>query len=96
MGEGRSEVDVENRIRIVRMKWKNVFRVIFERKMQVELKDRVFSVILRPKMAHASEYCVVMKKEVSKLNSVETKDDVRRWARKDDVSRKNWGEQSRG
>ena len=53
--EVHSEVDVENRVIIVRMKWKNLFGVICDRKMQVELKDRVFSVILRPKMAHASE-----------------------------------------
>ena len=53
--EGGSQADVNNRIRIGWMKWKEVSRVICDRKMPVELKDKVYKTIIRPAMTHGSE-----------------------------------------
>ena len=46
--EGASQADVNNRIRIGWTKWKEVSGVMCDRKMPVELKDKVFKTIIRP------------------------------------------------
>ena len=48
--EGGSQADVNNRIRIGWIKWKEVSGVMCDRKMPVELKDKVFKTIIRPAM----------------------------------------------
>ena len=45
--EGGSQADVNNGIRIGWMKWKEVSGVMCDRKMPVELKDKVFKTIVR-------------------------------------------------
>ena len=77
--EGGSQADVNNRIRIGWMKWKEVSGVMCDRKMPVELKDKVFKTITRPAMTYGSECCAVKKKDESKLNSAEMR--MLRWAR---------------
>ena len=54
--EGGSHTDVNNRIRIGWMKWKEVSGVICDRKKPVELKDKVFKTIIRPGMTYGSEW----------------------------------------
>ena len=53
------------------MKWKVVSGVMCDRKVPVELKDKVFKTIIRPAMRYASECWAVKKKDESKLNSAE-------------------------
>ena len=77
--EGGSQADVNNRIKIWWMKWKEVSGVICDRKMPVELKDKVFKTIIRPAMPYGSECWAVKKKDESKLNSAEMR--MLRWAR---------------
>ena len=77
--EGGSQADVNNRIRIGWMKWKEVSGVMCDRKMPVELKDKVFKTIIRPAMTYGSECWAVKKKDESKLNSAEMR--MLRWAR---------------
>ena len=77
--EGGSQADVNNRIRIGWMKWKEVSGMMCDRKMPVELKDKVFKTIIRPAMAYGSECWAVKKKDESKLNSAEMR--MLRWAR---------------
>ena len=48
--EGGSQADINDRIRIGRMKWKEVSGVMYDRKMPVEMKDKVFETIIRPAM----------------------------------------------
>ena len=74
MSEGGSQADVNNRIRIGWMKWKEVSGV-----MCVKLKDKVFKPIIRPAMTYGSECWVVKKKDENKLNSAEMR--MLRWAR---------------
>ena len=69
--EGGSQADVNNRIRIGWMKWKAESGVMCDRKMPVELKDKVFKTIIRPAMTHRSECWAVKKKDENKLNSAE-------------------------
>ena len=69
--EGGSQADVNNRIRIGWMKWKEVSGVMCDRKMPVELKDKVFKTIIRPAMTYGSECWAVQKKDENKLNSAE-------------------------
>ena len=77
--EGGSQADVNNRIRIGWMKWKEVSGVICDRKMPMELKDKVFKTIIRPAMTYCSECWTVKKKDENKLNSAEIR--MLRWER---------------
>ena len=77
--EGGSQADVNNRIIIGWMKWKEVSGVMCDRKMPVELKDKLFKTIIRPAMTYGSECWAVKKKDESKLNSAEMR--MLRWAR---------------
>ena len=76
--EGSSQADVTNRIRIGWMKWKEVSGVMCDRKMPVELKDKVFITIIRRAMTYGSECWAVKKKDENKLNSAEMR--TLRWA----------------
>ena len=53
-----------------------------DRKMPIELKDKVFNTIIRPAMTYGSECWAVKKKDESKLNSAE---DVAMGKREDQV-----------
>ena len=77
--EGGSQADVNNRIRIGWMKWKEVSGVMCDRKMPVELKDKVFKTIIRPAMTYGSECWAIKKKDENQLNSAEMR--MLRWAR---------------
>ena len=77
--EGGSQADVNNRIRIGWMKWKEVSGVMCDRTMPVELRDKVFKTIMRPAMTYGSEWWAVKKKDENKLNSAEMR--MLRWAR---------------
>ena len=77
--EGGSQTDVNNRITIGWMKWKEVFGVMRDRKMPVKLKDNVFKTIIRPAMTYGSECWAVKKKDENTLNSAEMR--MFRWAR---------------
>ena len=78
--EGGSQADVNNRIRIGWMKWKEVSAEMCDRKMPVKLKDKVFNtIIIRPAMTYSSECWAVKKKDENKLHSAEMR--MLRWAR---------------
>ena len=77
--EGGSQADVNNRIRIGWMKWKEVSGVMCDRKMPEKLIDKVFKTIIRPAMTYGSECWAVKKKDENKLNSAEMR--MLRWAR---------------
>ncbi len=77
--EGGSQADVNNVIRIGCMKWKEVSGVMCDRKMPVELKDKVFKTIIRPAMTYGSECWAVKKKDEKKQNSAEMR--ILGWAR---------------
>ena len=78
--EGGSQADVNNRIRIGWMKWKEVSGVTCDRTMPVELKDKVFKTIIsHAAMTYGSECWAVKKKDESKLNSAEMR--MLRWAK---------------
>ena len=70
-GEGGSQADVNNMIRIGWMKWKEVSGVMCDIKMPVELKDRVFETIIRPSVTYDSECWAVKKKNENTINSAE-------------------------
>ena len=74
-----SQADVNNRIIIGWMKWKEVSGVMCNRKMPVALKDKFFKTIIRPPMPYGSECWAVKKKDESKLNSAEMRMLI--WAR---------------
>ena len=61
------------------MKWKEVSGVMCDRKMPVELKDKVCKTIIGPAMTYGSECWAVKKKDENKLNSAEM--GMLRWAR---------------
>ena len=69
--EGGSQADVNNRIRIGWMKWKEVSGVMCDWKIPVALKDKLFTTIIRPAMTYGSEFGAVKKKDENKLNSAE-------------------------
>ena len=77
--EAGSQADVTNRIIIGWMKKKEVSGVMCDRKMPVELKDKVFKTIIRPAMTYGSVYWAVKMKDQNRLNSAEMR--MLRWAR---------------
>ena len=81
--EDGSQANVNNRIRIGWMKWKEVSVAMCDRKMPVELNDKVFKTIIRPAMTYGSE-CWAVKKDENRLNSPEN-EDVEMGKREDQV-----------
>ena len=81
--EGGSQADVNNRIIIEWMKWKEVSGVMCDRKMPVKLKDKVYKTIIRPAMTYGSECWAVNKKDENKLNSAEMR--MSKFSRNEDV-----------
>ena len=69
--EGASQADVNNRIRIGWMKWKEVSGVMCDRKMPVELKNKVLKTIIKPAMTHGSECWAIKRK--TRANSTQPK-----------------------
>ena len=67
-------------IRIGWMKWKEVSGVMCDRKMPVELKDKVLTTIIRPAMTYDSECWAVKKK-----NEFSRNEDVEMGKREDQV-----------
>ena len=61
------------------MKLKEVSGVMCDRKMPVELKDKVFKTIIRPAMTYGSECWALKKNDENKLNSAEMR--MLRWPR---------------
>ena len=70
---------VNTMIRIRWMKRTGESGVMCDRKMPVELKDKVFETIIIPAMTYDSERWAVKKKDESKLNSAEMR--MLTWAR---------------
>ena len=82
--EGGSQADVNNRIRIGWMKWKEVSGVICDKKMPVKLKCKVFKTIISPAMTYGSECWAVKKKDENKLK-FSRNEDVEMGKREDQV-----------
>ena len=72
--EGCSQADVTN---VIRIGWKEVSGVMCDKKMPVELKDKVFKTIIGPAMTYGSECWAVKKKDVNNLNPSEMR--MMRW-----------------
>ena len=64
---------------------KSISGIICDRKMPVELKDKVFKTIIRPAMTHGSYCWDVKKKDERKLNWAEIIEDVEMGKREDQV-----------
>ena len=79
MSEGVSLADINNRTRIWWIKWKEASGVMCDRKMPVELRDKVFKTNIRPAMTYGPECWAVKKKHENELNSTEMR--MLRWAR---------------
>ena len=80
--EGGSPDDVNNRIIIGWVKWKEGSGVMCDRKMPVESKDKVFKTIIRPAMTYTVQNVGQSKfsrTKFSKQNSAEMR--MLRWAR---------------
>ena len=95
-GEAGSQADVNNRIRIGWMKWKEVSGVLFERKMSVELKDNVSKTIIRPALTYGCE-CWAAKKEIWEQTKFIRNEDVEMGTREDEVGpHQKWRHQEGG
>ena len=84
--EGGSQADVNNRIIIGWMKWKEVSGAMCDTKMPEELKDKVFKTktIIRPAMTYGSEFWAVKKKD-EKQTKFNRNEDVEMGKRDDQV-----------
>ena len=77
--EGGSQPDVNNRITFGWMKWREVSGVMCDRKMPVDLKDKVLKTITIPAITYGSECWTAKQKYENKLNSADMR--MLRWER---------------
>ena len=83
--EGGSQVDVNNRIRIGWMKWKEVSGVMCYWKMPMELKDKVFKTNLRPAIIYIRFWMLGRKEEIWEQTQLSWNEDVEMGKREDQV-----------
>ena len=84
---GGAESDINNRVKLAWMKWKQLTGVLCDTKVPIKLKDMVYKTVIMPTIIYGAECWAVRKKDENRLHVAEMK--MIRWirgeARKDHV-----------
>ncbi len=74
---GGTELDVRNRISAGWAKWREVSNVIYDKKMQLKLRAKIYTAVVRPVLLHDAEAWALRKKEEKQLERTEMR--MLRW-----------------
>ena len=61
------------------MKWKQLTGVLFDKKVPIKLKDKVYKTVIKPTMTYGAECWAVRKKDENRLHEAEKR--MLRWIR---------------
>ena len=75
--EGWLKIDVNKRVNVVWYKWREVSRIMYDKKMHINCKDKIFKIIIKPAVESGSEWWESRKK--IQLHTTEMR--MLRWAR---------------
>ena len=78
---GGAERDINNRVKLAWMKWKQLTGVLCDKKVPIKLKDMVYKTIIKPTMAYGAECWAVRKKDENRLHLAEMR--MLRWVRQE-------------
>ena len=76
---GGAERDINNRVKLAWMKWKQLTGVLCDKKVPIKLKDKVYKTVIKPTMTYGAECWAVRKKDENRLNVAEMR--MLRWIR---------------
>ena len=76
---GGAERDINTRVKLAWMKWKQLTSVLCDKKVPVKLKDKVYKTVIKPTMRYGAECRAVRKKDVNRLHVAEMR--MLRWIR---------------
>ena len=69
--KGGTELDVRSRIRAGWAKWREVSSVIYDKKMTLKLRAKIYTAVVRPVLLYGVEAWALRKKEQSQLERTE-------------------------
>ena len=52
---GGTERDINNRVKLAWMKWKQLTGLLCDKKVLIKLKDKVYKTVIKPTMTHGAE-----------------------------------------
>ena len=76
---GGAERDINNRVKLAWMKWKQLTGVLCDKKVPIKLKDKVYKTVIKPTMTYGAECWAVRKKDENRLRGAEMR--MLRWIR---------------
>ena len=76
---GGAERDINNRVKLAWMKWKQLTGVLCDKKVPIQLKDKVYKTVIKPTMTYGAECWAVRKKDENRLHVAEMR--MLRWIR---------------
>ena len=74
-----ADSDINNRVKLAWMKWKQLTGVLCDNKVPIKLKDNVYKTVIKPTMTYGAEYLAVRKKDENRLQVAEMR--MLRWIR---------------
>ena len=77
-GSGVCGKDVDGRIKVAWSRWRDLSGVIYDKKVPVKLKRKLYKTVVRPAMVYGSEYWALRKQEEQRLHTTEMK--MLRWS----------------
>ena len=77
-GRGGCGKDVDGRIKVAWSRWRDLSGVIYDMKVPVKLKSKLYNTVVRPAMVYGIERWTLRKQEEQRLNTTEMK--IIRWS----------------
>ena len=75
--EGGTTTECKNRVRLAWNKWREVTGVIYDKKVPVKLKHKIYKTVIRPTMPYGAECWTIKKKDEMLMNKTEMR--MLRW-----------------
>ena len=72
-GSGGCGKDVDGRIKVAWSRWRDLSGVIYDKKVHMKLKSKLYKTVVRPAMVYGSECWALRKQEEQRLHTTEMK-----------------------
>ena len=93
-GSGGCGKDVDGRIKVAWSRWRDLSGVIYDKKVPMKLKSKLYKTVVRPAMVYGSECWALRKQEEQRLHTTEMK--MLRWSQGKTRKDRNKNETIRG